>query len=106
MNDINFLNDDEIFSKVTELMNRLKKNQALQELTEKNGLNIKNSVKLTDESANNIAISVISLLLAKRSSDPRYRKLTQMGLQKRSLKTEIINDYKNQAICKANSNFY
>jgi hypothetical protein len=90
--------DEEIFSKVEELMNRLTKNQKLQALAEKNGLDVKNSIKLTDDSINNVAISVISLLLAKRSNDSRYKTLVNTGIQKRTLKTEIINDYKAQSI--------
>lgn len=91
------ISDEEIFSKVGELLNKLKSNQQLQELAEKNGLEVKNTVKLTDDAINNVAISVVSLLLAKRENDPRYQKLVNTGIQKRSLKTEIINTYKNQA---------
>ena len=103
---IDVINDEEIFSKVKTLMERIKKDQELQELSERNGLDVKNSIKLTNDTAKNIAISVISLMLAKRSNDPDYRKLTQMGMEKRSLKTGIINKYKNQAnqlIAKYNS---
>lgn len=96
--EINVHEDDEIFSKVEELMNRLTKNQKLQSLAEKNGLDVKNSIKLTDDSINNVAISVISLLLAKRNNDSRYKTLVNTGIQKRTLKTEIINDYKAQSI--------
>lgn len=96
--EINVHEDDEIFSKVEELMNRLTKNQKLQSLAEKNGLDVKNSIKLTDDSINNVAISVISLLLAKRNNDTRYKTLVNTGIQKRTLKTEIINDYKAQSI--------
>ena len=91
------ISDEVIFYKVGELLNKLKSNQQLQELAEKNGLEVKNTVKLTDDTINNVAISVVSLLLAKRENDPRYQKLVNTGIQKRSLKTEIINTYKNQA---------
>jgi len=94
---MDFMNDEEIFSKVDTLMNRLKKNQELQELSERNGLDVKNTVRLTDDALNNVAVSVVSLMLAQRSGDPRYKKLTLTGLQKRSLKADIINSYKNQA---------
>lgn len=94
----NIMDDDVIFSKVNVLMSKLKQNQDIQELAERNGMDVKNSVKLTEDTSNNIAISIIALLLAKREDDPRYRKLTKMGLKKRSLKTEIINDYKDDAI--------
>lgn len=93
----NIITDDVIFSKVSTLMEKLKSNQQLQALAEKNGLDIKNSVKLTDDTVENIAVSVVALLLAKRSNDPRYNRLVNTGVQKRSLKTEIINTYKNQA---------
>ena len=95
INDI--MNDEEIFSKVKILMERIKKDQALQELSERNGLDVKNSIRLTDDTTNNIAVAEISLMLAKRAGDPKYKTLTRMGMKKRSLKTEIINTYKNQA---------
>lgn len=91
------LNEDFIFSKLSEVMNKLKQNQQLQELADANGLNVKNSVKLTDDAINNVAVSVVALLLAKKSDDPRYRTLVNTGVQKRSLKTDIVNTYKNQA---------
>lgn len=97
MNDVDFMNDEEIFSKVVDIMDRLQKNQELQELSERNGLDVKNSIRLNKETQDNIAIAVVSLLLAKKSNDPKYLKLTQAGLQKRRLKTEIINDYKASA---------
>ncbi len=97
MNEIDFMNDEEIFSKVVNIMDRLQKNQELQELSERNGLDVKNSIRLNKETQDNIAIAVVSLLLAKKSGDPKYTKLTQAGLQKRRLKTEIINDYKASA---------
>lgn len=97
MNTTNNISDDLIFSKVKTLMNRLKENQQLQELAKENGIDVKNTVKLTDDSINNIAVSVIALLLAKRDGDPRYAKLVHTGVQKRSLKTDIVNTYKNQA---------
>jgi len=97
MDNTNNISDDIIFSKVKTLMGRLKENQQLQKLAEENGIDVKNTVKLTDDTINNIAVSVIALLLAQRSGDPRYVKLVQTGIQKRSLKTDIINTYKNQA---------
>ena len=91
------MTDDDIFSKVGELMERLAKNQQLQNLAEQNGLDIKNTIKLTDDTVNNIAVSVIAMLLAKRDNDSRYNNLVQAGIQKRSIKTDIINTYKDQA---------
>lgn len=95
---MDFLNDEEIFSNVQKLMQRIQKDQQLQELSERNGLDVKNSIRLTADTSNNIATAVVALMLAKRSGDPRYRKLTILGMNKRSLKTEIINSYKDQAI--------
>ena len=40
MDDIDHINDEEIFSKVKILMERIKKDQALQELSERNGLDV------------------------------------------------------------------
>ena len=90
--------DDDIFDKVSTLMKKLKQNQELQQLADDNGLDVKNTVKLTDDNIKNVAVSVISLLLSKRDGDDRYNKLVHTGVEKRSLKTEIINTYKNQAI--------
>lgn len=98
MNDFdNIMNDEEIFSKVKQLMERIKKDQQLQELSERSGLDVKNSIKLTDDTSKNIAVSVIALMLAKKANDPEYKKLVHMGIGKRTLKTSIINQYKNQA---------
>lgn len=95
---MDYMNDEEIFAKVKTLMDRIKKDQQLQELSERNGLDVKNSIKLTDDTSKNIGVSVIALMLAKREGDPNYRKLVNMGMDKRSLKANIINTYKNQAI--------
>lgn len=91
------MDNEAMLAKVGELMSKIDQNQQLQDLAEKSGLEVKNSIKLTPESAENVAISVISLLLAKNDNDPRYNRLVSAGMQKRSLKTEIINSYKNQA---------
>jgi hypothetical protein len=37
-------------------------------------------------------------MLAKRSGDPNYKTMCSLGLQKRSLKAELINTYKDQAM--------
>lgn len=93
-----FVNDEEIFSKVTALMEKLQKDQELQDLAERNGLDVKNGIRLSPTTQDNIAVAVTALLLAKKANDPKYRTLTQTGLQKRKLKTELINDYKAQAL--------
>lgn len=99
MNDENqaFLSDEDMIAKVDTLMDRINRNQQLQELSQRNGLDVKNSLILTEDTTNNIAVSVISLLLAQRSNDPRYQTLKQAGLQRRTVKADIINSYKDQA---------
>ena len=91
------MDNEAMLAKVGELMSKIDQNQQLQDLAEKSGLEVKNSIKLTPESEENVARSVISLLLEKIDIDPRYNRLVSAGMQKRSLKTEIINSYKNQA---------
>ena len=91
------MDNEVIFSKVQELLSKLEENQQLQKLAKENGLPVKNGVDLTEDTMNNIAVSVVSLLLAKQSGDPDYKRLEQTGVQKRSLKTELVNRYKNQA---------
>lgn len=91
-------NDEEIFSKVTALMEKLQKDQELQDLAERNGLDVKNAIRLSPTNQDNVAVAVTALLLAKNANDPKYRTLTQTGLQKRKLKAELINDYKDQAL--------
>lgn len=90
--------DQDIIDKAKTILTKLKQNQELQKLADSNGLDIKNSVNLTDDNIKNLVISVIALMLAKNNDDKRYKQLVRMGVQKRSLKTEIINAYKNQAI--------
>jgi hypothetical protein len=90
--------DQDIIDKAKTILTKLKQNQELQKLADSNGLDIKNSVNLTDDNIKNLTISVIALMLAKNNDDKRYKQLVRMGVQKRSLKTEIINAYKNQAI--------
>lgn len=94
---MDFMNDDEVYSKVSTLMQQLDKNQQLQDLAESNGLDVKNSIRLNNDTKRNVAVAVVSLELARRSNDPKYHTLTQTGLQKRRLKADIINTYKNQA---------
>lgn len=91
-------NTEVVFKKIDEVLAYLNKQKELQRLASENGLDIKNAVQLTAESIDNYIVAVISLLLAKTSGDKRYNTLVQAGVQKRSVKTEIINNYKNQAI--------
>lgn len=91
------INDELIFSRVEDLMAKLYRNKNLQQLAEKNGLNVKNSVNLTDDAIEAISTTTVALLLAKMSGDPRYARLVEAGTNHRSLKTQLVNDYKNSA---------
>lgn len=91
------ISDEVIFSKLDNIFKNLKQTQKLQQLATDNGLDIKNSINLTDDTIDNVITSVIALLIAQQNHDPRYKELVLKGTQKRSLKTEIINNYKNQA---------
>ena len=51
---------DRVFKQVDILMKKLKSNQQLQALASKNGIDVKNTVDLTDDTVNNIAVSVVS----------------------------------------------
>lgn len=92
------MTDDDIIKKVGELFSRMEANERLQKLASDNGIDIKNSISLTEDAKDNLAVTIVSLLLAKRDNDVRYTTLTKVGLQKRSIKTAIVNSYKNQAM--------
>lgn len=94
---MDYNSDTEIFSKVDELLKKIHKNRELQQMAIDNGIDIKNSVRLTDEAETNYAIAVIALMLAKRSDDSRYKDLVRYGMDHRTTKMDIINDYKDQA---------
>lgn len=89
--------NQEIFDKIEKVLKNLKQQRELQKLSVENGLDVKNAIVLTDRDIDNYLVGVISLLLCKQSNDPKYNKLVETGLSKRSLKTSIINEYKNQA---------
>ena len=91
------MNDEEVFDKVKKLMDKLDKDQELQELAERNNLDVKSSIRLNPTMKDNTAVAILALELARRSRDPKYHTLVQSGLQKRKLKAEIINQYKGQA---------
>lgn len=86
------------FKKIEEVLSYLNKERELQNLAAENGIEVKNVIRLTDKDIDNYITAVIALLLSQQSTDPRYKQLVHMGTSKRSLKAEIINDYKNQAI--------
>ena len=92
------MTDEEIIEKVGELFSQMEANERLQKLATDNGLDVKNTISLTEEAKNNLAVTIVSLLLAKRDNDVRYTTLVKVGLQKRSIKTAIVNSYKDQAI--------
>lgn len=97
MNEANSGIDDAIFSKVVVIMEKLDQNRRLQELATANGIDVKNSIQLTEATTNNIAVAVVALMLAKQEGDPDYAALVRAGMNHRKIKTELINKYKNQA---------
>jgi hypothetical protein len=88
--------DDEMFAKIGEMLVHYRKQKELQDLAEKNGVQI-NGVRYTDDSIMNIVTSVVALMMARNEGDPRYHQLVEQGMRKRSLKVEIINSYKDRA---------
>lgn len=92
------MTDEEIIAKVGDLFSRMNANERLQQLATNNGLDVKNNLTLTEEAKDNLAVTLVSLLLAKRDNDVRYTTLVKAGLQKRSVKTSIVNSYKDQAM--------
>ena len=89
--------DQDIFRKVSTLLENIDQNQQLQQAAYENGIDVKNSTRLTAATKDNLAVSVIALLLAKRNNDPRCKDLVDFGLKHRTTKVDIINDYKNEA---------
>ena len=92
------MTDEEIIMKVGDLFFFILANERLRKLATDNGLDVKNTIQLTEEAKENLAVTIVSLLLAKRENDVRYTTLTKVGLQKRSIKTAIVNSYKDQAM--------
>lgn len=89
--------ENEIFSKVEKLVDKIHQNRELQQMAIDNGIDIKNSVKLTEASEDNYAISVIALMLAKDANDPKYHDLVRNGMAHRESRIDVINEYKDQA---------
>jgi hypothetical protein len=92
------ITDETIIQHIGELMTKLRKDKELQTLARENGIDVQNTMDLTEDTIEIYVISVVSLMLAKRSGDPNYKTMCSLGLQKRSLKAELINTYKDQAI--------
>ena len=91
------ITDETIIQHIGELMTKLRKDKELQTLARENGIDVQNTMDLTEDTIEIYVISVVSLMLAKRSGDPNYKTMCSLGLQKRSLKAELINTYKDQA---------
>lgn len=89
--------DQDMFRKVSTLLQNIEQNQQVQQAAYENGIDVKNSTRLTAATKDNLAVSVIALLLAKRNNDPRCRDLVDFGLKHRTTKVDIINDYKAEA---------
>lgn len=90
------MNEEMIFQRIEKILERMNQKEQLQSLAKEKGLPI-NELELTNDTKNSVVLSVIALMLAKQEGDPRYRKLSDFGMQKRSLKVELINDYKQRA---------
>lgn len=92
------MTDEEILLCLNDFFAKFDQNRKLQDLALANGVDIKNSIRLTDEQKEALAVAQVALLLAKRDDDSRYAILSKTGLEHRALKAEIINAYKDQAI--------
>ena len=92
------MTDEEIHSCLNDFFAKFDQNKKLQDMALANGLDINISIRLTDEQKEALAVAQVALLLAKREDDSRYAILSKAGLEHRTLKAEIINDYKDQAI--------
>lgn len=92
------MSDERIMAIIGQLMSKMRDNQALQNLAKENGLSYKPVMDYDDATIENVVISMIALTLASMAKDEAYTLLTRTGIQKRSLKVEIINKYKDQAI--------
>lgn len=90
------MNEQVILDHIGVILNKMHQNKQLQSLAKEKGLPVK-GLELNDDTEKQLSISVVALMLAKMEGDGRYKRLSDMGMQKRSLKVEIINDYKDRA---------
>ena len=90
------MNEEMIFQRIEKILERMGQKEQLQSLAKEKGLPI-NELELTNDTKDAVVLSVIALMIAMQEGDPRYRKLSDFGMQKRSLKVELINDYKQRA---------
>ena len=89
-------NEQLIYDKIKVILDKMNQKKQLQELARNNGLPI-NELELNSDTEDMVVLSVIALMIAMLEGDVRYKKLCMLGMQKRSLKAEIINDYKQRA---------
>lgn len=92
------MTDEQILDCLNNFFAKFEQNRKLQDMALANGIDIKNAVRLTDDQKEALAVAQVALLLAKRDGDNRYAMLTKAGLEHRTLKSDIINSYKDQAI--------
>lgn len=89
--------DEQIFSHVQKMMNHLDQTNRLQQLAKDNGIEINNEIDLSEDNRKKVMVATTSLLIAKRNGDPDYDMLCRTGLQKREIKSRVINKYKDEA---------
>lgn len=92
------IDEQKMLEKIKTVLGKLNENKKLQDLAIDNGLDVKNKLELTESTKENVAVSILTLLIAKELQDPDYSRLVRVGLEKRETKTALINKYKNQAI--------
>ena len=91
------MNEDMIYQRIKVILDRMDQKKQLQALAKENGLPI-NELELNQDTEDAVVLSVIALMLSKMDNDKRYHDLCTFGMQKRTTKVDIINDYKQQAI--------
>jgi hypothetical protein len=92
------MDDNLLAEEVKTLLGKFAENRKLRELADMNGVDIKNSVRLTNDSMDAVAVSIVSLLLCKREDPGAYHEIVLAGLRNRELKVKNTNRFKNQAI--------
>lgn len=92
------MNEDRIMTIIGQLMEKMRSNQELQNLAKENGLSYKPVVDFDEATIDNIITTMVALTLASAANDKDYELLVRTGIQKRSLKVELVNKYKDQAI--------
>lgn len=92
------MTDEMIIAKLNNFFAKYDQNKKLQDMAKENGLEVKNTIQLTKDTRDALAVSIVALILAKREHDSRYTHLARVGLEHRQLKASIINDYKDRAM--------